>query len=54
MSWPDTKPWPVNDGGGIPGASYEIILILSIGTVAAIIIVKKKKHHLIMDNKLDS
>jgi len=33
------------DNGGIPSASFEITLIVSISTVAAIIIVKKKKHH---------
>ena len=33
-----------DDGGGIPGASFEIILLVSIGTVASIVIMKRKKY----------
>ena len=32
-----------DDGGGIPGASFGIILIMSVGTVATIIVMVKKK-----------
>jgi hypothetical protein len=33
-----------DEGGGIPGARFEITLLISIGTVASIVMVKKKRY----------
>jgi uncharacterized protein YjeT (DUF2065 family) len=40
----DSVAFIVEAGGGIPGARFEFILLLSIGTVVSIVMVKKKKH----------